>query len=163
MWLRIHTILLLLVGILSVRSQNLPDNIVVADCTTDAVEQPWDAQVLHSVNDIHCYYVPIVGDIDGDGIVEIVAGKAVTNDHYTTQLGIYKGTTLQQLGTISIPQRIYAGFTGPTAIVRYPDGNGGMRDAAGQSDGVYYYAIEYHCVVNGGKKREINMSITVVR
>ena len=46
----------------------LPDNMVEADCTTDAVEQPWDAQVLHSINDIHCYYVPIVGDIDGDGI-----------------------------------------------------------------------------------------------
>ena len=107
----------------------LPDNMVEADCTADAVEQPWDAQVLHSVNDIHCYYVPIVGDIDGDGIVEIVAGKAVTNDHYTTQLGIYKGTDLQQVGIISIPQKIYAGFTGPTAIVRYPDGNGGMQGA----------------------------------
>lgn len=45
---------------------NLPDNIEVADCTTDVTEQPWDAHVLHSVNDIHCYYVPLVGDIDGD-------------------------------------------------------------------------------------------------
>ncbi|MBO7445353.1 MAG: hypothetical protein J6T86_02960, partial [Bacteroidales bacterium] len=61
-----------------------PDNIVPADCSTDAVQQPWDAQVLHFVNDIHCYYVPLVGDIDGDGMVEIVAGKAITNDHYTT-------------------------------------------------------------------------------
>ena len=108
---------------------NLPDNIEVADCTTDAEEQPWDAQVLHSVNDIHCYYVPIVGDIDGDGIVEIVAGKAVTNDHYTTQLGIYRGTDLQQIGTINMSQKIYAGYTGPVAIVRYPDGNGGMQGA----------------------------------
>jgi len=108
---------------------NLPDNIEVADCTTDVTEQPWDAHVLHSVNDIHCYYVPLVGDIDGDGIVEIVAAKTVTNDHYTTQLGIYRGTDLQQIGTINVPQRIYAGFAGPTAIVRYPDGNGGMQGA----------------------------------
>ena len=108
---------------------NLPDNMVEADCTTDAVEQPWDAQVLHSVNDIHCYYVPIVGDIDGDGVVEIVAGKAVTNDHYTTQVGVYRGTDLQLLGTINVPQKIYAGFAGPVAIVRYPDGNGGMQGA----------------------------------
>ena len=59
----------------------LPDNIMITDCTTDAQQQPWDAQVLMSANDIHCYYVPLVGDIDGDGIVEIVAGKALTNDH----------------------------------------------------------------------------------
>ena len=103
--------------------------IVFNSVTTDAVEQPWDAQVLHSVNDIHCYYVPIVGDIDGDGIVEIVAGKALTNDHYTTQLGIYRGTDLQQIGTINVSQRIYAGYAGPVAIIRSPDGNGGMQGA----------------------------------
>ena len=106
-----------------------PDNIVPADCSTDAEQQPWDAQVLHSVNDIHCYYVPLVGDIDGDGMVEIVAGKAITNDHYTTQVGIYRGTDLQQIGTINVPQRIYAGYAGPMALVRYPDGDGGMQGA----------------------------------
>ena len=108
---------------------NLPDNIEEADCITDVVEQPWDAHVLHSINDIHCYYVPLVGDIDGDGSVEIVAGKAVSNNHYTTSVGIYRGTDLHQLATISVPQEIYAGFGGPMALVRYPDGNGGMQGA----------------------------------
>ena len=124
---------------------NLPDNMVEADCTTDAVEQPWDAQVLHSVNDIHCYYVPIVGDIDGDGVVEIVAGKAVTNDHYTTQVGVYRGTDLQLLGTINVPQKIYAGYAGPMAIVRYPNSNGGMQGA-----------IVLHCYDNKLRSYDIN-------
>ena len=52
----------------------LPDNMVEANCTTDAMQQPWDAQVLHSTSNIHCYYVPLVGDIDGDGITEVISG-----------------------------------------------------------------------------------------
>ena len=107
----------------------LPDNIMITDCTSDVQQQPWDAHVLMSANDIHCYFVPLVGDIDGDGIVEIVAGKTTSNDHYTTQVGIYRGSDLQLLGTINVPQKIYAGYGGPMAIVRYPDGNGGLQGA----------------------------------
>ena len=106
-----------------------PDNIADVDCIMDAEQQPWDAQVMLSTNDIHCYYVPLAGDIDGDGIVEIVAGKTVTNDHYTSQVGIYRGTDLQEISTISVPQRIFAGYVGPMALVRYPDGNGGWQGA----------------------------------
>ncbi len=107
----------------------LPDNMMATDCSTDVTQQPWDAQVLHSTDDIHCYFVPLVGDIDGDGSIEIVAGKTVANNHHTTIVGIYRGTDLQQIGTINVAQQIYAGFIGPTALVRYPDGNGGMQGA----------------------------------
>ena len=115
----------------SVQAQvtTLPDNMVPTNCATDVTQQPWDAQVLHSTNDVHNYFVPIVGDIDGDGTVEIVAGKAVTNNHHTTIVGIYRGTDLQQIGTINVAQQVYAGFIGPMALVRYPDGNGGMQGA----------------------------------
>ena len=126
----------------------MPDNMMNVDCTTDVVQQPWDAQVLHSVDDIHCYYVPIVGDIDGDGIVEIMAGKPVANNHYTTQVGIYRGTNLQQIGSINVPQQIYAGFTGPIAIVRYPDGNGGMQGA-----------IILHCYDNKLRSYDVHGSL----
>ena len=102
---------------------------MATDCSTDVTQQPWDAQVLHSTDDIHCYFVPLVGDIDGDGSIEIVAGKTVANNHHTFIVGIYRGTDLQQIGTINVAQQIYAGFIGPTALVRYPDGNGGMQGA----------------------------------
>ena len=126
-------LIILVIGmsfLLRVSGQNyLPDNMMATDCSTDVTQQPWDAQVLHSTNDIHCYFVPLVGDIDGDGTVEIVAGKTVANNHHTTIVGIYRGTDLQQIGTINVAQQIYAGFIGPTALVRYPDGNGGMQGA----------------------------------
>ena len=97
-------ILLLCCCWLTAAGQDYPDNVEDVDCTIDAIELPWDAQVLHSANDIHCYFVPLVGDIDGDGNVEIVAGKAISNDHYTTQVGIYRGADLQQIATIYVPK-----------------------------------------------------------
>ena len=36
-------------------------------------------------------------------------------------------------------------------------------DAEGVSNGVYYCAIEYRCVVNGNEKKGIHTSVTVVR
>ena len=36
-------------------------------------------------------------------------------------------------------------------------------DAEGVSDGVYFCAIEYRCVVNSGKKIKIHTSVTVIR
>lgn len=44
----------------SVQAQvtTLPDNIVPTNCATDVTQQPWDAQVLHSTNDVHNYFVP---------------------------------------------------------------------------------------------------------
>lgn len=109
-----------------------PDNIQIVECITNVSQQPWDARILHSINDMQCYFVPLVGDIDGDGNVEIVACKAISNsyyDHFTTQVGVYRGTDLQQIGTISVPQKIFAGSAGPMVLVRYPNGSSGMQGA----------------------------------
>ena len=66
--LRLFGVMLLLCCCwLTAAGQVYPDNVEDVDCTIDAIELPWDAQVLHSANDIHCYFVPLVGDIDGDG------------------------------------------------------------------------------------------------
>ena len=128
-WFRILIVCLCITAAAQAQVTTLPDNMMATDCSTDVTQQPWDAQVLHSTDDIHCYFVPLVGDIDGDGSIEIVAGKTVANNHHTSIVGIYRGTDLQQIGTINVAQQIYAGFIGPTALVRYPDGNGGMQGA----------------------------------
>ncbi|MCQ2284806.1 MAG: FG-GAP-like repeat-containing protein [Bacteroidales bacterium] len=102
---------------------------IPTDCSADAASHPWDAQITHSIPNIHVYFTPMVGDINGDGIVEIVAGIYTTNNHYTTQVGIFRGTDLHQIGTINVYQQIYAGWAGPIALVRYPNENGGMQGA----------------------------------
>ena len=61
-------------------AQTYPDNMLIADCVTGVQPQPWNAHVLNSADNIHCYYVPIVGDMDGDGEVEIVVANATSND-----------------------------------------------------------------------------------
>ncbi|MBO4481097.1 MAG: gliding motility-associated C-terminal domain-containing protein [Bacteroidales bacterium] len=127
-----------------------PDNVDSSDCSIDAIQQPWDTRVLYTVDNVHTYFVPLVGDIDGDGVVEIVAAKAsstTTNRHFSTQVGIYRGTDLRQLATISLTQaqRIYAGFSGPMALVRYPNGAGGMQGA-----------VILHCYDNKLRSYDIN-------
>ena len=149
-WFRILTVCLCITAAAQAQVTTLPDNMMATDCSTDVTQQPWDAQVLHSTDDIHCYFVPLVGDIDGDGSIEIVAGKTVANNHHTSIVGIYRGTDLQQIGTINVAQQIYAGFIGPTALVRYPDG-------------VYFCAIDYWCATSAKKRQRTNTSVTVVR
>lgn len=146
-WMKSFMLLTVFVVVseITLAQNSYPDNMEDLECTSGAQQQPWDAHVLHSVNDIHCYFVPLVGDLDGDGSVEIVAAKTTTNDHYTTQVGIYRGSDLQMLGTINVFQKIYAGYGGPTALVRYPDGNGGMQGA-----------IVLHCYDNKLRSYDIN-------
>ncbi|MDR2954981.1 MAG: VCBS repeat-containing protein [Prevotella sp.] len=53
----------------------LPDNIVDADCYIKPPAQDWSiAYTRSAASNISTYQVPIVGDIDDDGIVEIICG-----------------------------------------------------------------------------------------
>ena len=104
-------------------AQILPDNMVQVSCTSGAMSQPWDAHLIHSVNDIHTYFTPMVGDIDGDGVVEIVVGIPTTNNHYTTKIGVFRGTDLSEKSDFIVNASIYAGWAGTMLLVRYPNGD----------------------------------------
>lgn len=141
---------------------DLPDNIEVADCVTDVTEQPWTAQVLHFVNDIHCYYVPLVGDIDGDGFVEIVAGKAVTNVITPNGDGFNDVFKPQLEGDfLSLEMEIFDRWG--KRVYRQESKESLSWDATNVSDGVYFCAIEYRCATSSQKRQLLNTSVTVVR
>ncbi|MBR6440457.1 MAG: leucine-rich repeat protein, partial [Bacteroidales bacterium] len=115
---------------LNIQVIQYPDNVDSVICTVGVIENPWDAQVLESVANVHNYYTPLVGDIDGDGIVEIVAGiYPGSNVEAISQIGIFRGTDLHRVGTINVSQKITCDKIGPMAIVRYPNGSGGLQGA----------------------------------
>ncbi|MBQ9418091.1 MAG: VCBS repeat-containing protein, partial [Bacteroidales bacterium] len=139
--------LLLLASPTPLHSQTVagyPDNIKQADCTLDVEGSPWSVKRLGYASNVHCYSTPIVGDIDGDGIVEIVVGKysgatsfttisklSVTNKEHLSRLSelkVFRGTDLVQIGTIRLPARSVP-YSCPPALVRYPNAEGGMQGA----------------------------------
>ena len=110
----------------------IPDNIIETDCNQNIPSVFQEPQLLHSTgNQVHAYATPICGDIDGDGIVEIVIAHYAGNEarkHWTNQVGVYRGTDLSLISTVNIPEEIYMQYN-PIGIVRYPLDNGTMQGA----------------------------------
>nr|MCR5550270.1 hypothetical protein [Bacteroidales bacterium] len=70
-------IIILVIGVSSLLratgQNNLPDNIVPANCTTDVEPMDWGVQIDWSSNTIVSNHnIPLVGDLDGDGHPEIL-------------------------------------------------------------------------------------------
>ena len=110
-----------------------PDNILESDCNDNTPIPFHEGQLLHHTqNNINVYTTPLCGDIDNDGIVDIVVPHfTATDDNYrvwSNQIGIYNGNDLSLQSTISIPQEVYLLYH-PYGIVRYPSESGGMQGA----------------------------------
>ena len=80
----------------SLFSQMLPDNISDAECFVLPPAQTWGITSTRTVaENLSTYQVPIVGDIDGDGIAEIiVGGDIIISGTLVTKIYIYKGNDL---------------------------------------------------------------------
>ena len=112
---------------------SFPDNIIESDCNNNIPFPFQGGQLLHHTqNDINVYTTPLCGDIDNDGIVDIVVPHfTATDDNYrawSNQIDIYSGDDLSLQSTISIPQEVYLLYH-PYGIVRYPSENGGTQGA----------------------------------
>lgn len=111
----------------------LPDNILDSDCN-DNMPIPFEGgHLLHqTTSNINVYASPLCGDIDADGVVDIVIPHfTATDDDYriwSNQIDIYSGNDLSLQNTISIPQEVYCTYL-PIGIVRYPLENGQLQGA----------------------------------
>ena len=112
----------------------MPDNIIETDCN-DNTPQPFQGgQLLYQTPaNINVYSTPVCGDIDNDGITDIVVAQYTSTQnyyhrHWSNMLGVYNGNDLSLQSTISIPQEIYMQYLS-IGIARYPKDNGSMEGA----------------------------------
>ena len=117
----------------SLPEPTLPDNILEISCNNNTPIPFEGGHLLHQTPDnVHAYATPLCGDIDGDGIVDIVVPHYTATDdnykHWSNQLGIYRGDDLSLQSTISIPEEIYLQYC-PFGLVKYPLDNGTLQGA----------------------------------
>ena len=107
-----------------------PDNVIEANCNRPLEGIPWDIQLVasHPVNDIASYAPIIAGDIDGNGVTDIVIAHYNGNNYRTNTLDVYSSTDLSLQYRFNIQDSIYVS-NGPYAIIRYPKDDGSMQGA----------------------------------
>ncbi|MBR1514872.1 MAG: T9SS type A sorting domain-containing protein [Bacteroidales bacterium] len=113
----------------SLPESGLPDNIIETDCNRPLEGTPWDIQMLHasSENDIASYSPILAGDIDADGVTDIVVARYTDNAYHSNGMYVFNGTNLAVQSIINLPDTIY-NYNG-YAIGRYPLDNGEMQGA----------------------------------
>ena len=93
----------------------LPDNMVETDCSTEAEAMDWGiVQGASSQPLSHMYAQPYIGDIDNDGLSEIVTVGYYNSPSQASSIVIY-GSNLQLKYSFNTPQMyVYGGY--PVAI-----------------------------------------------
>ena len=125
------SILLLLSSISLVGQTPFPDNVIESECNGSIQGEPWNIQRLYSTNNhqVASYSPIVVGDIDGNGVTDIVVGKyAGDNNYRTRQILVYSGLDLSLQHSFIVHDTIYL-QNGPYAIGRYPLSNGTIQGA----------------------------------
>ena len=108
----------------------LPDNIIESDCNLPFEGNAWNVNLLFSTSDnTICSYAPVMaGDIDDNGVTDLVISHYKGNNYRTNTLDIYSGLDLSLQYRFNIQDSIY-NSNGPYAIGKYPRPDGTMQGA----------------------------------
>ena len=118
-------LLLSLIGV----GQSLPDNIIEDECNASLPGTPWDIHLLYSSieNDIASYSPLLAGDIDNNGVTDIVVARYSDNFYHSNGMYVFSGRDLSVQSSFNLPDTIY-NYNG-YAIGRYPLENGELQGA----------------------------------
>ena len=108
--------------------QPFPDNVLESRCNRPLEGSAWEIQRLASSPDEEAasYSPVLVGDIDGNGVCDIVVAKYNGNNYRSREINVYSGLSLQY--SFTVPDTIYLS-NGPYAIGRYLLSDGSMQGA----------------------------------
>ncbi len=106
-----------------------PDNVIESDCNQPLEGAPWDIQLLHTSqeNDIASYSPIVAGDIDGNGVTDIVVARYSDNAYHSNGMYVFSGLNLSVQSRFNLPDTLY-NYNG-YAIGRYPLDDGSMQGA----------------------------------
>ena len=107
----------------------LPDNIIESDCNSPLDGNVWDVALIHSTPEVVASYAPVIaGDIDSNGVVDILISHFNGNNYRTNTLDVYSGIDLSLQYRFNIQDSIY-NTTGNYALCRYPLPDGSQQGA----------------------------------
>jgi gliding motility-associated-like protein len=130
---RVKTVILLVVFVvvseIALAQNNYPDNIVVADCSTETEAIDWGVHVQWSSTSIVSNLViPLVGDLDGDGHPEVLCfakdGDFNLDPRKNNKMLVFDGVTKQLKAAITLPAYVTAFDAAAYGLVRLPEGPG---------------------------------------
>ena len=112
------------------KSSDTPDNIIDDECNAPLLGSPWNVHLLYSTpgTPVASYAPILAGDIDGNGVVDIVMAHYNGNNYRTNTLDIYSGIDLSLQYRFNIQDSIYAS-NGPYAIGKYLKDDGTQQGA----------------------------------
>jgi len=109
---------------------NPPDNIIEDECNSSLNGSTWNVQLLYSTqgNPVASYAPVMAGDIDENGVTDILIAHYNGNNYRTNTLDVYSGLDLSLQYSFNLQDSIYVS-NGPYAIGRYPRQDGTMQGA----------------------------------
>lgn len=115
---------------LPVRDLYLPDNIDTVECAVSIEGSVWNVKIGWSSDAIVSnHLIPLVGDLNDDGVPEIVCFTKDGDSHippyrYNNEIIVFDGFTTHVKARIAVPEKITANDGAPFGLIKLPNRKG---------------------------------------